>query len=234
MFMDQIGLQKAFAKRENRFLLLDKGVSLAGFSQEDALLEIGCAGGEAAVHLYENGWKKITAVDLDEHMLKQARKAAPGCRFLCADARALPVENESFDGLFSEAAFSVMPEKKPAAAEYARVLRHGGRFLLNDFCLRSDSDVLQREGLGIPMLEGVQTMDVYEALFTAEGLSCLYRREEYLTLLQIGDSLRRGFGVSPRELGGYIAEACGDEVGAVSFFTQTEISYCQMIFKKTG
>lgn len=230
--MERISLRDAFAGRENRFSLLDKGMAAAGFSHGDELLEIGCAGGEAAAHLSRLGWSRLTAADIDAQILIRARAAAPDCRFLCADARCLPLESGSFDGIFSEAAFSVIPEKESAVSEYARVLRRGGRFLLSDFCLRNEQETGLRRGLGVPMLEGVRTMAGYEALFSERGLRCVYRREEYTELLRIASCLCRAFGVKPGELGGYITSVYGADPFVSAFFRQGMMSFCQMVFEK--
>ena len=115
--MEKTPLRDAFTQRGDRFFLLDKGLKNAGFTETLELLEIGCAGGEASEHLSGKGFTKLTAIDIDGAVLECARERAPGCRFICADACALPFADESFDGVFSEAAFAVIPDKAAAAAE---------------------------------------------------------------------------------------------------------------------
>lgn len=230
--MEKKALRDAFVKRDKRYLLLDKGTALAEFDHDSALLEIGCAGGEAAEHLAELGYGRLTAVDIDAQSVEQAAKRTSLCRFVCADACRLPFAEESFDGIISEAAFSVITDKAAAAGEYARVLRPGGRFLLNDFTLRTERAELNSGDIGIPALEGVQTMAVYRQLMESHGLHCVYEREEFPEFIRIAISLSRIFEVSPAQVGKFIVASFGSSEYVTDFFSNTKMSYCQMIFEK--
>ena len=230
--MEKLSLRDAFVKREKRFMLLDKGCEKAGFEKSQKLLEAGCAGGEAAEHMFEKSYERLWAIDIDGEIIEQAKARVPGCSFLCADACALPFEKESFDGIYSEAAFALIPDKAAAAGEYARVLKKGGRLLLNDFMLRSVSDSDRRCMEGIPMLMGVQTAQVYKHVFEQQGFSCIYEREEFPELIRIAISLSKTYNISPTEVGQYIVASFGRSEFVSDFFSQTQMSYCQMIFEK--
>ena len=52
-------------------------------------------------------------------------------RFL-GDAERLPLPDNTFDALVCECAFCTFPDKATAAAEFARVLRPGGRVGITD------------------------------------------------------------------------------------------------------
>lgn len=230
--MGKIPLRDAFTQRKDRFFLLDKGLINAGFTVTLELLEIGCAGGEASEHLSGKGFRKLTAIDIDGAVLERARERAPGCRFICADACAMPFADESFDGVFSEAAFAVIPDKAAAAAEYARILRSGGRFLLNDFALRKPTAAARRDIEGIPCLEGVQTAADYIEIFRNVGFKTVYQKEEYPELVRIAASLSRRYGVPMKEVGSYIQCAFGNSRYVNEFFKNTEMSYYQIVFEK--
>lgn len=230
--MENLLLRDAFVKREKRFHLLEQGFRLAGFTPQAALLEIGCASGEAAAHLAEQGYRSLTAVDIDETAVERARNRMPGGRFVCADACALPFPEGEFDGVFCEAAFSVIPDKNGAVCSYARVLRLGGRVLLNDFMLRQGNNPERRSVQGIPCLMGVQTMDVYRMLFKAHGFSCVYQREEFSELIRIATSLSKIYGIPPKDVSQFIVSKFGGDAFVNDFFSQAQMSYCQMIFEK--
>jgi len=230
--MEKISLRDAFVKRNKRFALLDKGRELARFSAEDKLLEIGCAGGEAAKHMTAAGFSYLTAIDIDADVINEARAKVPVCDFVCADACGMPFENASFEGIFSEAAFALIPDKAAAAAEYFRVLKKGGRVLLNDFAIRNESASERRSVEGIPMLMGVQTMEVYKQIFEKQGFACVYESEEFPELIRIAISLSKTYNVSPTEVGQYIVAAFGRDEFVNDFFSRTQMSYCQMIFEK--
>lgn len=230
--MEKKNLRDVFIKRENRFRLLDKGCALAAFGKEARLLEIGCAGGEAAAHMLSSGYSQLTAIDIDGAILERAGINAPECRFVCADACALPFAEGAFDGIYSEAAFSVIPDKAGAVREYARVLHAGGRLLLNDFMLRETSCSQRRSVQGIPCLMGVQTMDVYRQVFREYGFACVYEREEFSELVRINMSLSKGYGIPPKDVGQFIVSRFGRDEFVNDFFSQAKVSYCQMIFEK--
>ena len=50
----------------------------AGFTETLELLEIGCAGGEAAKHLSVKGFTKLTALDIDGAVLEARPGACAG------------------------------------------------------------------------------------------------------------------------------------------------------------
>lgn len=227
-----INLRDAFVKRNKRFALLDKGRDLAGFKADDRLLEIGCAGGEAAGHMAVAGFSALTAIDIDADIIREAAEKVPGCRFICADACKMPFENNSFRGIFSEAAFALIPDKTAAAGEYYRVLKKGGRVLLNDFAIREGTESERRSVEGIPMLMGVQTMEVYKLIFEKQGFACVYESEEFPELIRIAISLSKTYNISPTEVGQYIVAAFGRDEYVNDFFSRTQMSYCQMIFEK--
>lgn len=223
-------LREAFVSRKNRFRLLERGLTLAGFGPDSRLLEAGCATGEGAGRLAELGFARLTAVDIDAGAVEKAAARVPGCAFFCADARALPFADGAFDGIISEAAFSVIDGKERAAAEYARVLAPGGRLLLCDFAVAGG----ERPGdaPGVPCLDGVQSMARYRAVFEAAGLACTYEREEYGEYVGIAVSLGRAYGVPPAEAGRYVVSAFGRDGYVSDFFAHTRLTYCQMIFEK--
>lgn len=229
--MDTMSLRDAFVSRRNRFRLLDKGLGLAGFGPSSCLLEIGCATGEGTLHLAEAGFARLTAADIDAAAIEKARTRVSGCRLVCADARELPFSDGEFDGIVSEAAFSVISGKERAAAEYARVLACGGRVLLNDFAV-SGGSAAAGDGPGVPCLDGVQSMDRYRELFEAVGLVCIYEKEEYGEYIGVAMSLSRAYGVPAAEVGRYVVSAFGRDGYVSDFFAHTRLTYCQMIFEK--
>ncbi len=236
MELTQDMLAEIFAGRPNRFRLLDAGVIRAGWTAGTRLLEIGCNTGDAAAHLAE-ARLEVTAADIDEGRVLRARAAhadAPGCRFIKADAAALPFEGGSFDGVYSEAAFSVLPDKAAALSEYFRLLRPGGRVLINDFALRRSVPADGRAAVAaVPCFAGALTMAEYGLLFRRGGFAERCGREEFYEFASIFANLASALGVKPRGLGGALAEGFGGErAPGESFFEKAGLSYCQMIFEK--
>ena len=221
-------LREAFVKRKGRFKLLERSLAAAGFPKAAPLLEVGCATGEGSAHLAALGYTRVTGVDIDAEAIAQARENCRGVRFVCADARSLPFADGAFEGIISEAAFSVIDGKAEAAREYARVLAPGGLVLLHDFAAAESAHTQP----GIPCLDGVQSMAGYRAVFGAAGFECVCESEEYGEYIGIAMSLGKAYGVPPTEVGKYIVSAFGRDGYVTDFFAHTRLTYCRMLFKR--
>ena len=242
-------LAQAFQKRPGRFRLLKKGIVRTGWAGQDLrLLEAGCSVGDASSMLSAGMGFDMTAFDHEEALIGEAvRLHGTGGRlhFDVAEAGALPYADGSFDGLFCEAAFSPMTDKKAALSEYHRVLKPGSLILMNDFVIRRDpGDEVREEVVHIPCFAGVQTKECYEELFRQAGFAVEGFYEEYGELLGVTVWLCRVYGVKPGEIGSYLSSyfhigspgaVCGPkgpENGRGVFFKRTDLSYCQMIFRR--
>jgi ubiquinone/menaquinone biosynthesis C-methylase UbiE len=73
-------------------------------------------------------WRKVDAAKRDA----SERGLSRTVRFYCGDAERLPFADGAFDAIVCECALCTFPNKQPAAKEFARVLRPGGRFGLSD------------------------------------------------------------------------------------------------------
>lgn len=207
---EQLSLAQAFQNRPGRFRLLKKGIERTGWKSSSVrLLEAGCSVGDAAAMLSVEMGFDVTAFDHEPALVSEAiRIHGTGSRlhFDAADASALPYPEASFEGLYSEAAFSPMIDKSGALAEYRRVLKPGSLVLINDFVIRKDAeDAVREEVVHIPCFAGVQTRACYEELFRQAGFVAEGYYEEYGELLGVTAWLCRVYGVKPNEIGGYLS-----------------------------
>jgi SAM-dependent methyltransferase len=86
------------------------------------LLDLGCGTGAQTVAFRDAGWD-VTGIDLSEDMLARAR--ARGLDVLCADATALPFDDETFDAVVSLWTHTDLDDFAAAISDAARVLRPG-------------------------------------------------------------------------------------------------------------
>ena len=80
--------------------------------------------------------RSLVALDFCQPMLDAgAAKVPPGTnlRTICADARAMPLDDASLDGAVAGFGIRNVPEPERAVAEAWRVLRPGGRLVVVDF-----------------------------------------------------------------------------------------------------
>ena len=106
----------------------------AGLSPEGGdLLELGCGHGFYARRLAGTFDRlRVVGVDRAKQLLDRADRltATSGlenCSFINADARALPMADDSFDAVVVSRLFTILPEHAQVLAEMHRILKPGGR-----------------------------------------------------------------------------------------------------------
>ena len=149
--------------------------------------------------LVDAGAEQVIAIDFSAQMLAiGSAKIRPDepVRIERADARSLPLENQSVDGIICGFGLRNVPELPTAIAECARVLRPGGRLVVLDF-FQPDT-VLSRVVQGtynkgiVPLIGGAitgfgdayrylnrsidafETADAFTALLAEHGLDAVH------------------------------------------------------------
>jgi arsenite methyltransferase len=90
--------------------------------------DVACGPGASAFQLADETRCDVVGIDL----APPATSEHPRVRFIRGDAEALPLADESVDGVLCECALCTFPDKPAAAREIARILRRGGRLALSD------------------------------------------------------------------------------------------------------
>jgi MPBQ/MSBQ methyltransferase len=109
------------------------------------VLDVGCGiGGSARILAEEYGFE-VLAISISPSQINRARALTPPslesrCRFAVMDALHLPLEEGSFDAVWSVEASPHMPDKQRYADELLRVLKSGGRLALADWNRRDPLD----------------------------------------------------------------------------------------------
>ncbi len=104
----------------------------AFLTKDSHVLEIGTSTGITAVELAKLVGCRITAIDVNEESIAEARRRAEEAgvadliTFECKDATATGYPAESFDMVFCGNVTSLISERDKALAEYTRVLKEGG------------------------------------------------------------------------------------------------------------
>ncbi len=112
--------------------------TLLGLGPGMRVLDVASGAGASAIFLAQRFGCEIVGVDYSEASVQEATRAAEAAgvghlaRFEPGDAESLAVPANTFDAVICECAFCTFPDKAAAAAEFARVLRPGGRVGLSD------------------------------------------------------------------------------------------------------
>ena len=99
------------------------------------LLDCGCGTGPMISLLYEKApGKHYTGIDLTPKMIEIARaKELPGTEWVLGDCEALPFADNSFDVIICSNSFHHYPNPQAFFQSVSRVLRPGGRLILQDY-----------------------------------------------------------------------------------------------------
>ncbi len=110
--------------------------------ENSKILDIGCGTGAELRNLIRYGATPLNlyGIDLLENRIEVARRLSPNIHFKCADASAIPYEDNSFDIILQYTVFtSIMDDqmKKRVAREMVRVAKNGGIILWYDFYINN-------------------------------------------------------------------------------------------------
>ncbi len=98
----------------------------AGVGPGQHVLDVATGPGYVAAAALERGAEPL-GLDIAEGMIAIARRENPGIEFLLADAEEMPFGAGQFDRVLANFVLNHLPQPELAAAEFARVLRPGGR-----------------------------------------------------------------------------------------------------------
>lgn len=152
-----------------------------GLRPGQRVLDVASGPGTTALLLAEEFGVQVDGVDLGETSVARAwalaaeRGIEHRVRFHVGDAERIPFDDATFDAVICECAFCTFPAKPVAAAEFARVLRSGGRLGLTDVTLepaRLDPQLATLAGY-VACLADARPAAEYETLLAAAGLSTL-------------------------------------------------------------
>jgi len=170
------------------------------------ILDFGTGTGFLATILAESGYKRIIGLDINEHMLLQAKKKLSGCPAMLVrgDGLSLPLKDNSVDVVVSRWVLWVMPDPERAVKEMIRVTKPGGKIITFESSnygnkeerLTSKKLLNQLHSIYITLLTGASfvrtkkfwektkgklpmySLDKYVQIFEQQGLKDVERTEE--------------------------------------------------------
>jgi ubiquinone/menaquinone biosynthesis C-methylase UbiE len=97
--------------------------------EQQRFLDIGCGSGNYTIALAKKGMS-ITGLDVSEAMLSQARAKQSAVAWIQGDAKALPFQDDHFDGILCFLAIHHIRSLPLFFKEVYRVLKPAGKFLM--------------------------------------------------------------------------------------------------------
>ena len=150
-----------------------------GLGPGDRVLDVAAGKGTSAIALAERYGCAVVGVDFGAGNVREANAAATRAgladrvRFAVGDAERLSdLDDAAFDAIVCECAFCTFPDKRTAAAEFARVLRPGGRVGLSDLT-RAGAIPPELDGLlaWVACIADARPVDDYIAYLRGAGLT---------------------------------------------------------------
>lgn len=124
----------------------------------------------------------VDGIDLGATTIETARKVTADAglsakvRFHHGDAERIPLPEDTFDAVICECAFCTFPAKASAAAEFARVLRPGGRVGVSDVTITAAGLPAELSTLAawVACVADAQPIERYTEILTGAGLRTVH------------------------------------------------------------
>jgi ubiquinone/menaquinone biosynthesis C-methylase UbiE len=200
---------------------------MLGLGPQTRVLDIATGRGTSALTLATQFGGEVIGLDYSPRNTEMAKRDA-GERglgnkvtFYCGDAERLPFADASFDAIVCECALCTFPNKPSAAAEFARVLRAGGRVGLSDLTLqRTLPPELESLAARIACIADAQPLAEYAALLAAAGLKVMATEEHNGALVDFVNQIRRRLLVTEVMVGLNKLVLPGFDIAMVKDFTR--------------
>jgi arsenite methyltransferase len=161
------------------------------------VLDVAAGRGDGALELAARFGCEVVGLDYGQRNVEAAkyrageRGLADRVSFYCGDAERLPFADASFDAIVCECALCTFPDKPAAVAEFARVLKSGGRVGISDLT-RSGPLPRELEGVAawIACIADARPLDEYRALLADAGLAVGVTEEHDSALVDFVEAIR--------------------------------------------
>jgi arsenite methyltransferase len=129
---DQLRAVMGSTIRPGGLSLTDRAIQFCGLPTGATMIDIGCGPCGTMEHLANKHGMRIIGIDPSRSFLSAAMEAAPGLPVTQGIAESLPFRQSAYDGIICECVLSLVKDPHQAVAEFARVLKPGGRLIISD------------------------------------------------------------------------------------------------------
>lgn len=197
-----------------------------GLRPGQRVADAACGPGTTARLLAGDYGVSVDGVELGESTVAQARTAAEQAglgervRYHPGDAERMPLPGGQFDAVVCECAFCTFPDKPAAAAQFARVLRPGGRVGITDVTVAEAGLPAELTTLAgwVACIADARPLCEYLAILAGAGLRTVRTERHDDAMARMIDQIEARIGVLRMTAGPRLADA-GVDVDAVLGYT---------------
>jgi arsenite methyltransferase len=171
--------------------------TLLQLGPDSRVLDVASGRGTTAIFLAQKFGCQVVGVDYAAKLVAEANTAAQQAgvaervEFRQGDAESLDFVDGEFDAVICECAFCTFPNKTTTAAEFARVLRPGGRIGLSDLTRVGDlPQELETLWAWIACIADAQPLAQYAAYLASGGFTQIQTELHDSVLVEMVDSIR--------------------------------------------
>lgn len=177
--------------------LTERLADALGLRARQRVVDVASGPGTTARLLAAQRRVQVDGIELNETTVAQARSATESAdmsqsvRFHVGDAEGIPLPDAQFDAVVCECAFCTFPDKPTAAAEFARVLKPGGRVGITDITVQPGGLPEELTGLAgwIACIADARPLDDYIAILGAAGLHTTHTQHHDEALRSMIDTI---------------------------------------------
>jgi arsenite methyltransferase len=170
---------------------------MLNLAPQTRVLDVAAGRGTSALMLATRFQCEVIRIDYSRRNIEAAKRNASQrdlsakLTFYCGDAERLPFADGAFDAIVCECALCTFPNKQAAAAEFARVLRPGGRLGLSDLT-RQGTLPAELHGLvsWVACIADAQPLTDYVAVLAAASFEILQTEEHNGALIDFVNQIR--------------------------------------------
>jgi arsenite methyltransferase len=218
--------------RPGGFSLTERALQFCTFPAGGKILDVGCGNGATVEYLRRNFNLEAVGVDPSSIQLELGKQRNPSLSLVLGVGENLPFTSEEMDGVLAECTFSLMKDLKAAIEEIYRVLKVGGRLVINDVYARNQEGVAEIRAMGVSTcLRGAMLKEELIDLLKDQGFKILLWEDHTGTLTQLMGQMIFTYG-SMENFWLKSTNCLVDPVAIQQSLRLAKIGYCQLIARK--
>ncbi|MHB1652630.1 MAG: DVU_1556 family methyltransferase [Desulfitobacteriaceae bacterium] len=218
--------------RPGGFSLTERALQICAFQAGAKILDVGCGSG-ATVELLRQGFNlEAVGVDPSPFQLELGKQRNPSLPLVLGVGENLPFAAAEMDGVLAECTLSLMTDLRVTIGEIHRVLKDGGRLVVNDVYARNPEGIAGIRRMGVSTcLRGALLKEELVNLLKDQGFEILHWEDHTGLLKQLTGQMIFTFG-SMNNFWLKSTSCTVDPAATQQALRQAKVGYFQLIARK--